>query len=228
MHSKQPGTASGQPRTQSAWNHCCGLAESQGSSQPHLDQAVGVVGAWMTLAWAGKDGAVPEHLVRGQRVRFIAHRELVQSLHFAETHKLGVTYLRWLSWEQEKEGKDARLLATVIITTATPSLIPVCCSQHQAKWFTSTAAFSLQNSPGGEVLAWFSLYRWENRRLERSSSLPKLYQLACGEDVCEVNLSSEPGFQALNHQSLCRGEVCFFACVHDERSGTVPCSLLNR
>lgn len=48
----------------------------------------------MTLAWDGRDGQVPEekgsaglrsHLVRGQTVNFIAHRELVQSLHFAET-----------------------------------------------------------------------------------------------------------------------------------------------
>lgn len=90
MHSKQPGTASGQPGTWSTWNHCCCLAESQGSSQPHLDQAVGVVGAWMTLARAGRDGDVPEHLVRGQRVRFTAYKELVRSLHFAETQKLRV------------------------------------------------------------------------------------------------------------------------------------------
>lgn len=50
----------------------------------------------MTLAWGGRDGQVPEekgraepksHLVRGQRVRFIAHKELVQCLHSAETQK---------------------------------------------------------------------------------------------------------------------------------------------
>lgn len=56
--------------------------------------------------------------------------------------------------------------------------------------------------------------------------MPKLYQLACGEDVCEVNLSSEPGFQALDSKFV-PGEACFIACVHEERSGTVPCSLLN-
>ena len=149
MHSKQPGTASGQPGTWSAWNHCCCLAESQGASQPHLDQAVGGVGARMTLAWAGPDGDVPEHLVRGQRVRFIAHKELVRSLHFAETSKLRVTYLRWLSWEWEKKDKDSGLPSIIIITTtATSSLASsVCHSQHQAKCLTSTASFSPQNSP---------------------------------------------------------------------------------
>ena len=159
MHSKQPGTASGQPGTWSAWNHCCCLAESQGSCQPHLDQAVGDVGARRTLAWAGQDGDLPEHLVRGQRVRFIAYKELVQSLNFAETQKLRVTYLRWLSWEWEKKDKDSRLLSIIIITTTATSspTSSVCCSQHQAKCFTSTASFSPQNSPMGEVLLWFPL-----------------------------------------------------------------------